>query len=156
MKTSELIGPALDWALAKALGKVDLKPLKDAEINGRLPYDFDLCFDIHNWEDVLDIMHCRPTRCDCSPFELIDFAKELGFYIFHKAKEAPYSITWALAGPIIERESICISPFGPSREGWDSYQDNHHAEGPTPLIAAMRCYVASKLGNEVEIPKELM
>jgi hypothetical protein len=28
--------------------------------------------------------------------------------------------------------------------------------GPTPLIAAMRCYVASKLGNEVDVPEELM
>jgi len=28
-------------------------------------------------------------------------------------------------------------------------------DGATPLIAAMRCYVASKLGNEIEIPKEL-
>lgn len=30
------------------------------------------------------------------------------------------------------------------------------AEGPTPLIAAMRCYVASKLGDEVDIPEELI
>ena len=28
--------------------------------------------------------------------------------------------------------------------------------GPTPLIAAMRCYVASKLGDEVEVPVELL
>jgi hypothetical protein len=28
--------------------------------------------------------------------------------------------------------------------------------GHTPLIAAMRCYVASKLGDEVEIPDELL
>ena len=27
--------------------------------------------------------------------------------------------------------------------------------GPTPLIAAMRCIVASRLGDEVEIPEEL-
>lgn len=27
--------------------------------------------------------------------------------------------------------------------------------GPTPLIAAMRCYVASKLGDTVDIPEEL-
>lgn len=27
--------------------------------------------------------------------------------------------------------------------------------GPTPLIAAMRCYVASKLGDNVEIPEKL-
>jgi len=26
--------------------------------------------------------------------------------------------------------------------------------GSTPLIAAMRCYVASKLGDEVELPEE--
>lgn len=28
--------------------------------------------------------------------------------------------------------------------------------GPTPLIAAMRCYVASKLGDEVDVPEELL
>ena len=28
--------------------------------------------------------------------------------------------------------------------------------GPTPLVAAMRCYVASKLGDEVEVPDELL
>jgi len=27
--------------------------------------------------------------------------------------------------------------------------------GPTPLIAAMRCYVASRLGDTVEIPEEI-
>jgi hypothetical protein len=27
--------------------------------------------------------------------------------------------------------------------------------GPTPLVAAMRCYVASRLGAEVEIPDQL-
>jgi hypothetical protein len=31
----------------------------------------------------------------------------------------------------------------------------HIGFGPTPLIAAMRCYVASKLGDEVEVPNEL-
>ena len=29
------------------------------------------------------------------------------------------------------------------------------AKGPTPLVAAMRCYVASRLGDEVEISEEL-
>jgi hypothetical protein len=27
--------------------------------------------------------------------------------------------------------------------------------GPTPLFAAMRCYVASKLGDEVDVPEDL-
>jgi hypothetical protein len=29
-------------------------------------------------------------------------------------------------------------------------------DGDTPLIAAMRCFVISKLGDEVEIPKEFL
>lgn len=29
-------------------------------------------------------------------------------------------------------------------------------KAPPPLIAAMRCYVASKLGDEVDIPEELV
>jgi len=30
-----------------------------------------------------------------------------------------------------------------------------HGYGPTPLIAAMRCYVASKMGDEIDVPTEL-
>ena len=30
------------------------------------------------------------------------------------------------------------------------------AYGPTPLIAAMRCYCSFKLGDEVDVPEELM
>jgi len=33
--------------------------------------------------------------------------------------------------------------------------DAFEQDGPTPLIAAMRCYVASKLGEEVDVPEEL-
>lgn len=74
----------------------------------------------------------------------------------------PYapSTDWAQGGPIIEREDIGTStpPFiddplykwvaDHAREGW-------RAEGPTLLIAAMRCYVMAKLGPLVEIPDEL-
>jgi hypothetical protein len=28
--------------------------------------------------------------------------------------------------------------------------------GHTPLVAAMRCYVASKLGDTVEVPEEIL
>lgn len=65
-----------------------------------------------------------------------------------------YSTEWALGGPIIEREKIELVPNGAD---WDAmYQDQHiPSEGPTPLIAAMRCYVASKLGDEVDVPEEL-
>jgi hypothetical protein len=70
----------------------------------------------------------------------------------------PYnpSTDWAQAGPIIEREKIALDTWG---DEWLATRIEgsaiSEAIGPTPLIAAMRCYVASKLGDEVEVPDEL-
>jgi hypothetical protein len=71
-----------------------------------------------------------------------------------------YSTDWAQGGPIIEREQIGVSWTLLQR--WVAEKCNAltpeemcASEGPTPLIAAMRCYAASKLGDEVEIPEEL-
>ena len=68
------------------------------------------------------------------------------------------STDWSFGGPIIEEEKIAI--MCPSTgDFWDARANVFPAEywrGETPLIAAMRCYVASKLGDEVEIPKELV
>jgi hypothetical protein len=69
---------------------------------------------------------------------------------------------WAQGGPIIEREMITIDydHYGPTLL-WEA---KHFAfdgtvlqreYGPTPLIAAMRCYVASEMGDEVDVPEEL-
>jgi hypothetical protein len=71
------------------------------------------------------------------------------------------STDWAEMGSIIEREMVNLDT--------ESYQWRATVEapegselnftegcGPTPLIAAARCYVASKLGDEVEIPEELL
>ena len=60
--------------------------------------------------------------------------------------------SWAQSGPIIERERIRLDPRGVWVAGHDSSNDEYL--GPTPLIAAMRCYVASKLGDEVEMPPD--
>ena len=62
-----------------------------------------------------------------------------------------YSTDWAQGGPLIEKECIALA-FDGFPQGWVA---NQKIYGPTPLIAAMRCYVASKLGDEVEIPEEL-
>lgn len=70
-----------------------------------------------------------------------------------------YSTNWAQGGPIIERERLLIQPeIGKEGCGnaWSAIAiTGFEMYGPTPLIAAMRCFVASKLGDEVEIPKEL-
>jgi hypothetical protein len=63
------------------------------------------------------------------------------------------STNWAQGGPIIEREGITLTH---QQTQWAAQTDDDvFAYGPTPLIAAMRCYVASKLGDEVDVPEEL-
>ena len=67
-----------------------------------------------------------------------------------------YSSDWAQGGPIIAREGIATSP-DTGLDWWVATMRGgvHVEHGPTPLIAALRCYVASKLGEEVEVPDEL-
>jgi hypothetical protein len=110
MKTSELAGAALDWAVAKA-EEFDADAL--VQLAKRVP------------------------------------GKDYGFFL------TKYSTNWAQGGPILEREKITIFIRD---EEWFAHSQLSTPEdfhGDTPLIAAMRCYVASKLGDEVEIPKEL-
>lgn len=107
MKTSELTGAALDWAVCKAGGGAN---------------------DIRTWRG--------------------------GYYDFNMYH---YSTQWSQGGPIIEREDICLTSW---YERWDACASHgrtaaRRISGPTPLIAAMRCYVASKMGDEVEVPEEL-
>ena len=67
------------------------------------------------------------------------------------------STNWAQGGPIIEREGITIERFkgGPKWSAFLFQTGDCEIAADTPLIAAMRCYVASKLGDDVEIPEEL-
>lgn len=65
-----------------------------------------------------------------------------------------YSTDWSQGGPIIERKGIQLARVGNVWEAWVD-ADGVFCQGPTPLIAAMRCYVTSELGDEVEIPEEL-
>ena len=67
-----------------------------------------------------------------------------------------WATDWAQGGPIIEREKIATN-YSAKRDCWfaENFLETCAEAGPTPLIAAMRCYVASQLGDEVEIPKEL-
>jgi hypothetical protein len=124
LKTSELQGAVLDWAVAKAEG-IELS-------NG------------------------------CYNRLLVDGRMSTGQKML-----TPYnpSTDWALAGPIIEREWLDVTPWpNESDEDWvGNARTRQHccvAFGPTPLIAAMRCYVASKFGDDlvlfkVEVPNEL-
>lgn len=122
VKTSELTGPALDWAVAKCAGR---------EIDGFGRYG------VIVWE--LDALTGDKEAC-C---------------LFTPSTD------WAQGGPIIERDGMHVDCLrqgkAPVWEAWPYASGTKHIQqGPTPLIAAMRGYVASRLGDEVDVPKELV
>ena len=102
IKTNELTGAALDWAVAKCEG------------------------------------HVRPDG---------------GFYAGQQGRPLTrYSTDWSQGGPIIEREELSrLRCYGTNQ--WECLNGEIVCEGATPLIAAMRCYVASKLGEEITVPE---
>lgn len=62
------------------------------------------------------------------------------------------STDWSQGGPIIEREKIGLEQSGPDVYAYVQHLPLDGSRGPTPLIAAMRCFVIWKLGEEVDIP----
>lgn len=79
------------------------------------------------------------------------------FKEYHSDGEMHYSTDWSRGGPIIEREDIAMWPD--QEGGWFASTDQGKGidyHGGTALIAAMRCYVVSKLGNTIDIPEELL
>jgi hypothetical protein len=69
------------------------------------------------------------------------------------------STDWVQGGTIIEREKISVEPCWDDVSIWVASMFEPDCKfnriGNTPLIAAMRCYVAGKMGDEIEIPEEL-
>ena len=67
-----------------------------------------------------------------------------------------YSTAWAVGGPIIEREGIStehiwhIDGRSPTQMWVAERNGVCSMVGKTPLVAAMRCYVAYKFGDEVD------
>lgn len=108
IKTSELQGAALDWAVAK---------------------------------------------CERVEFTYEDHPR-------HEMVNMHYSTDWSQGGPIIEREGISVLYqtgvcMTASINGQYEQSVGHRHKGNIGLLVAMRCYVASKLGDTVEIPEEL-
>ena len=115
--------------------------------------------------DLSDIaLDWAVTKCEKPEISLDHFMAMHGHYAYDSGTYL-YSTNWAQGGPIIERWEIGIKRRAPCMKGeeWEASPSitakgagGKFGCGPTPLIAAMRCYVASKLGDEVEIPKKLL
>ena len=70
------------------------------------------------------------------------------------------STDWSQGGPIIESEELELTclPNNKLDERWECKQRGDYydvAYGPTPLVAAMRCFCLVNLGEEVELPEGL-
>jgi len=70
------------------------------------------------------------------------------------------SSKWSQGGLIIDREKISLIAMKADDSWMASWTPNESWTrtdyGPTPLIAAMRAYVQGKLGDEIDVPKELI
>lgn len=119
MKTQDLTGAALNWAVAKAEGLLD-------QLGARAPVGF------------------RPAS------------------------------SWTDAGPIVDREDISLNVSHTKRkdggearyvvasmtpvfrfQNYRSRMARVEATGDSATVAAMRCYVAAKLGPAVDLPEAL-
>jgi hypothetical protein len=139
MKTSELTGVALDWAVAKCENFDTRNNYRCQVIDAD---DIEYVFECYADDDA----HAEEQALDMYPNSEVYLIEHLGIY-------SP-STDWSQGGPIIERERIHVQP---SIGGvWQAeLVFGKQSYGPTPLVAAIRCYVASKLGDDVEIPEEL-
>lgn len=75
-----------------------------------------------------------------------------------------YSTAWSQGGPIIDDERIGVCHYNEA-DGWEvpnwaawrtDTDDRQQIMGESALIAAMRCYVQVKLGDEVDVPEGLL
>ena len=69
------------------------------------------------------------------------------------------ALSWTGIGRLIEREGIDLLKDGSKWTALKTASADHphlRLSGPDPRSAVMRCFVASKLGDEVDVPDELM
>lgn len=90
----------------------------------------------------------------------LDLAVARAWYGYEYTLPLPFfnpSVEWSQGGPIIELQGILFIGTGDG-ETYNAWIVKPYAAGlgPTHLIAAMRCFVASRLGDEVDIPEELL
>lgn len=127
MKTAELTGRALDYAVALA--------------EGYLPYDD----------------YGIPKLVFPGSAVMLDALQREDYF-----KVPSFSTDWSRAGPIIERERICLEWVNYDRV-WEAhisspppiFETIGYAHADKPLEAAMVAYIRMKLGDEVDIPDQL-
>ena len=152
IKVSEATSIQLDWLVAKCEG---FDTRNDCIVEYMNEQDSDDMMEFVCMAD--DEEHARDQLTDAYPEST-----------FVSAYWQEFNITadWGFCGPIIERECIAtyasgacsVSPKNPDYWVAEILDTSEMVTqyGPTPLIAAMRCYVCSVMGEIAEIPEELL
>ncbi|MDN5519157.1 DUF2591 domain-containing protein [Pseudomonas sp.] len=120
VKTADLVGEALGWAVGTAEG--------------------------------LDLFMAPPEYGN--PWRV--FARYQGQAIEHTKRYNPWE-DWAVGGPLLANYRVGFGLYSDSFfavTGLDELPGD--ADGSTHLVAACRAIVAAKLGDTVQVPKELM
>lgn len=127
VKTRELNGGALDWAVAVARGWTDVK--------------------ITGFEDPNepDYPFFRPTK-------EVD-----GVLVCGSGLSWAPSVSWSQGGPLIDHFDIELARRIDPVDKHSAFGNRLiYAVGPTKLIAAMRCIVAEAMGYRVLVPDVLL
>ncbi|HCF6753927.1 phage protein NinX family protein [Pseudomonas aeruginosa] len=132
VKTCELEGAALDWAVAMAEGE-------EVIVHGIGQYRY----------DVRGGIHCCKYGCTFGPRSITE-----------EVERYEPSDSWAQGGPLIEKHKLDIgAPMENVTGPWNANTEWGHpmgTPGPTPLVAACRAIVRAKLGETVSVPAELI
>ena len=133
LKVSGLEGAQLDYWVTKAVGK----NVSDVE--------FVECYDVNDPDNEY-LCPKGWVEDDEGGFQMDDYSP---------------STNWQQGGPLIEEHGILVQPISVQLSSpmtvtkWGAFvkffgSEVDEYEGSTPLIAAMRCIVSSKYGDEVE------
>lgn len=177
IKTSELSGTALDWAVAQVQIKAgEITPDSEEHGTGRLYFN---------------CKHHTPSLWGAGKEQTGTINQETGApWVMHgPGGDYSPSTKWSQGGPLIESNQVFLDPphdmrranydekTGKVKGCWETYESWHatvsarvrtlppkiegfpgrvgRGEGETALIAACRAIVTSVFGDEVEIPQEL-
>lgn len=196
MKTANLTGRALDYAVAKAQGRAMREPIRATYADIAL-----LAPPFKLWEvtqiemrytdrpttvlgvlhEITVVWHGIAPGCSAPSLKFIDTRGTLCYGsagLFYISKEEAELEKLAIekgsvgdfypstcgddAVPIIGSKRIEVRWIITDAEGggyWQAanlFTDTYGCMGPTFLIAAMRCFVASTLGDEIDIPQEFL
>lgn len=140
IKAIELIGPSLDWAVAKCEGeKYQAETVWDGIGNEHLPHRYST-----DWDQAGKIIE----QNDISIVRVSDYfgVDRRGFAT---SKRIP---VWCAAAG---QRNLEFSTEHQSHDAMFQIYEDHVVYGPSALIAAMRVHVLRTLGPVVEVPDEL-